>query len=237
MLLKEADPIFSFNKAIIDATKDLATAYKINFAFYEALGSKGFESLEKTIDYIPKDLFSIADAKRSDIGNTSKMYAKSIFEHLNFDAVTLSPYMGRDAFDPFLSYKNKHVILLAHTSNNSSSEIQNQKLSNGAFVFEHVIEHYKNPSNTMFVVGATIPSSSQKKIRSICKESFLLVPGIGAQGGNLSDVLLHLAQPKPYVLINSSRQIIYASQKEDFTKAAHLEAEKLVKEMRTHINF
>jgi orotidine-5'-phosphate decarboxylase len=189
-LHKEADPIFEFNKQIIDQTADFAVAYKPNIAFYEALGPKGWESLQKTLDYIPKDIFTIADAKRGDIGNTSGLYAKAFFETMDFDSITVAPYMGIDSVSPFLSYKNKWVILLALTSNEGSMDFQLSELKNGKPVYQEVLEKsskWGNPDNMMYVVGAT-RGEKIGEVRKIVPEHFFLVPGVGAQGGSLEDV-------------------------------------------------
>jgi len=231
-LLKEEDPIFEFNKQIIDATKDLCVAYKPNTAFYESLGAKGWESLEKTIDYIPKDIFTIADAKRGDIGNTSKMYAKAFLETLNFDSVTVAPYMGSDSVEPFLEIKNKWVILLALTSNKGADDFQ--FFGNGADkLFEQVLKQSKkwgNEDNLMYVVGATRPEMF-KEIRSIVPNSFLLVPGLGAQGGSLAEVCKYGMNKDCGLLVNSSRGIIYAGNNQDFAEVARDSALQIQKEM------
>ena len=210
-LLKEKDPIFEFNKQIIDATHDLCIAYKPNLAFYEVYGSKGWESLQKTIEYIPKELFTIADAKRGDIGNTSSMYAKAFFENLKFDSVTVAPYMGADSVVPFLEFKNKWVILLALTSNKGADDFQFFE-GNGEKLFEKVLKQSKkwgNENNLMYVVGATRPEMFTE-IRKLVPDSFLLVPGVGAQGGELSEVCKYGMNKDCGLLINSSRGIIYA---------------------------
>lgn len=233
-LLKEEDPIFEFNKQIIDATKDLCVAYKPNIAFYEALGPKGWESLQKTINYIPKEIFTIADAKRGDIGNTSKMYAKTFFDYYNFDAVTVAPYMGKDSVSPFLEFKNKWVILLAATSNSGGEDFQYQELTNGNQLFEQVLETSKqwgNQENLMYVVGATRPEVFQK-IRSIVPNSFLLVPGVGAQGGSLVEVCKYGLTKDIGLLVNSSRGIIYADQTENFAQVAREKALEIQQEMK-----
>ncbi len=206
------DPVFEFNKRIIDSTKDLVIAYKPNLAFYEAKGVKGLISLQKTLDYIPTNIFKIADAKRGDIGNTSNMYAKSFFESFNFDAVTLSPYMGKDSSIPYLEYEDKWIILLALTSNNSSTDIQHFKNSTEKNLFEHVIEDslkWSNEKNTMYVVGAN-RASELKKIRDIIPNSFLLIPGVGTQGGNLKDISLSAINKNCGIIVNVSRDIIYS---------------------------
>jgi len=234
-LLKEEDPIFEFNKQIIDATKDICVAYKPNIAFYEALGPKGWESLQKTIDYIPKDIFTIADAKRGDIGNTSKMYAKTFFEYYNFDSVTVAPYMGRDSVSPFLEFDNKWVILLAATSNIGGEDFQYHELTTGNQLFEQVLETSKqwgDKENLMYVVGATRPEVF-KKIRAIVPNSFLLVPGVGAQGGSLAEVCKYGLSKDIGLLVNSSRGIIYADNSEKFAQIARKKAIEMQQEMET----
>lgn len=230
---KEKDPIFEFNRRIIDATVDLCIGYKPNLAFYEAHGAKGWESLQRTMEYIPESVFTIADAKRGDIGNTAGMYAKAFFEELNFDAVTVAPYMGRDSVDPFLSYKNKWVILLARTSNASSADFQELNVAQGQTLYEKVIRtstSWSGMEQLMYVVGATQPESL-KKIRSIVPDHFILVPGIGAQGGNLEEVFKYGANTNGGLLINSSRQILYASGSKDFQEASAKEAKMLNQQM------
>lgn len=217
-LLDFEDPIFEFNKRIIDSTNDLVVAYKPNLAFYESLGSKGIDSLLKTVDYIPENILKIADAKRGDIGNTSEMYAKSFFETFKFDAVTLSPYMGKDSSIPYLEYKDKWIILLALTSNNSSVDIQHFKNSNQKNLFEHVIEdslEWSSEENTMYVVGAN-RVSELKKIRDIIPNSFILIPGVGTQGGKLKDISLNSMNENCGILVNVSRDIIYSDSSELF---------------------
>jgi orotidine-5'-phosphate decarboxylase len=236
-LLKEKDPIFEFNKQIIDATHDLCVAYKPNLAFYEVYGSQGWESLQKTIEYIPKEIFTIADAKRGDIGNTSSMYAKAFFENLNFDSVTVAPYMGADSVMPFLEFKNKWVILLALTSNKGADDFQffdgeKEKL------FEKVLKKSKewgNDENLMYVVGATRPEMFVE-IRKLVPDSFLLVPGVGAQGGELSEVCKYGMNKDCGLLINSSRGIIYAGNDKKFAKKSREEAVKIQKEMAILLN-
>lgn len=240
-LLAEEDPIFSFNKAIIDATHHLCVAYKPNTAFYEAYGIKGWKSLEKTIQYLNKkhpDIFTIADAKRGDIGNTATMYAKAFFDDLAFDSVTVAPYMGKDSVEPFLAFENKHTILLALTSNAGASDFQTKKIGKNE-LFEHVLETsktYKNCKNLMYVVGAT-KAHYFKEIRKIIPNSFLLVPGVGAQGGDLKSVCKYGLNEHIGLLINSSRGIIYASNKLDFAEAARAKAKELQTEMETILNF
>ena len=235
-LLVEEDPIFAFNKAIIDATHQYAVAYKPNIAFYETYGLKGWKSLERTIDYLNKNypsIFTIADAKRGDIGNTSTMYAKTFLEVLDFDAVTVAPYMGKDSVEPFLEFKDKHTILLTLTSNEGAFDFQTKKV-NGNYLYQQVLETsktWKNSEQLMYVVGAT-KAEYFKEIRKIVPNAFLLVPGIGAQGGNLLDVCKYGLSPNVGLLINSSRGIIYASKETDFAEAASREASNLQQEMK-----
>jgi orotidine-5'-phosphate decarboxylase len=227
-LLACADPIFEFNKQIIDATKDYCVAYKPNLAFYESLGTKGWTSLEKTMEYVPKTHFTIADAKRGDIGNTSKMYAKAFFHHFNFDAVTVAPYMGSDSVMPFLEFENKWVILLALTSNKGSQDFQMQNN-----LYKDVIQKahsWGTSENLMFVIGATHPEKF-KEIRALAPDNFFLVPGIGAQGGDLSSVSQFGMNDHCGLLVNSSREIIYAGNGEDFGEYAALAAQKVQKQM------
>lgn len=239
-LLKEEDPIFQFNKAIIDATHHLCVAYKPNTAFYEAYGIKGWQSLEKTIAYLNEkypEIFTIADAKRGDIGNTSSMYAKAFFEDLAFDSVTVAPYMGKDSVEPFLAFKNKHTIMLALTSNQGAFDFQT-KIVDGIELYKQVLEtskSWENSQNLMYVVGAT-KAQYFADIRKIIPNSFLLVPGVGAQGGNLQDVCKYGLNANIGLLINSSRGIIYASSNLDFAQAASIKAEALQKEMAVILN-
>jgi orotidine-5'-phosphate decarboxylase len=234
-LLELEDPIFEFNKAIIDAKQDLAVAYKPNIAFFEAYGIKGWLSLQKTINYINEnypDIFTIADAKRGDIGNTSTMYAKAFFEDLNFDSVTVAPYMGRDSVEPFLAFENKHTIMLALTSNEGAFDFQTLQVD-GKELYKHVLETsktWKNSQNLMYVVGAT-KAEYFTEIRKIVPDSFLLVPGVGAQGGSLSEVCKYGTNANVGLLINSSRAIIYASKGTDFVAKARAEALKMQQEM------
>ena len=234
-LLKAEDPIFAFNKAIIDATHHLCVAYKPNTAFYEAYGIKGWKALEKTIKYLNEkhpEIFTIADAKRGDIGNTSTMYAKAFFEDLAFDSVTVAPYMGKDSVEPFLAFKDKHTILLALTSNQGAFDFQTKTIDDKE-VYKHVLETSKswNDSNRlMYVVGAT-KAEYLADIRQIIPDSFLLVPGVGAQGGNLHDVCKYGMNDSVGLLINSSRGIIYASNTEDFAEASATKASELQQEM------
>ncbi len=234
-LLKLEDPIFEFNKAIIEATHDLCVAYKPNTAFYEAFGLKGWQSLENTIKYINEqypEIFTIADAKRGDIGNTSTMYAKAFLEDLNFDSVTVAPYMGKDSVEPFLAFENKHTILLALTSNEGAFDFQT-KIVDGEELYKKVIKTSKtwiNSQNLMYVVGAT-KAEYFTEIRKIVPDSFLLVPGVGSQGGSLYDVCVYGMNADIGLLINSSRGIIYASAGEDFAEKAREEVLKMQQEM------
>jgi orotidine-5'-phosphate decarboxylase len=235
-LLEEQDPIFAFNKAIIDATHSFAVAYKPNTAFYEAYGVKGWRSLEKTIQYLNEfypEVFTIADAKRGDIGNTSSRYAKAFFEDLGFDSITVAPYMGKDSIEPFLAFENKFTILLGLTSNSGAADYQILPMGNGQHLYETVLEtaaQYKNAERLMYVVGAT-QASALSDIRKIIPDSFLLVPGVGAQGGSLQEVCDHGLNTQIGLLVNSSRAIIYASNDNGFHEAAATEARKLQEEM------
>lgn len=233
------DSVFTFNKAIIDATARYCVAYKPNLAFYESMGWKGVRTLERTIEYIRKnypDQFIIADAKRGDIGNTSRLYARSAFEHMGVDAVTVAPYMGEDSVTPFLGYDGKWVILLALTSNKGSHDFQLIEDKDGTPLFETVIEKSKqwaSPDEMMYVVGAT-QGRMFENIRKVAPESFLLVPGVGAQGGSLEEVCKYgMIEGQCGLLVNSSRGIIYASLDEDFAEAAAREARKLSEQMST----
>ena len=234
-LLATDDPIFEFNKAIIDATQDICVSYKPNTAFYEAYGIKGWQSLQKTINYLNTNypnIFSIADAKRGDIGNTSTMYAKAFFEDLNFDSVTVAPYMGKDSVEPFLAFENKHTIMLALTSNEGAFDFQTLE-TNGKELYKTVLEtskNWKNSENLMYVVGAT-KAEYFTEIRKIVPNSFLLVPGVGAQGGSLAEVCKYGMNENVGLLINSSRGIIYASNGTNFAEKAREEALKLQVEM------
>lgn len=236
-LLKEEDPIFAFNKAIIDATHHLAVAYKPNTAFYEAYGLKGWKALEKTIQYLNRvypDIFTIADAKRGDIGNTSTRYAKAFFEELGFDSVTIAPYMGKDSVEPFLAFKDKFAIILALTSNSGSADFQTQVIDGAEEVYKKVIEvstTWNNAQQLMYVVGAT-KASYLAEIRKIIPNSFLLVPGVGAQGGSLEEVCKYGMNDQVGLLVNSSRGIIYASDGVDFAEAATVKAEALQEQMK-----
>ena len=236
-LLGEEDPIFAFNRAIIDATAPYAIAYKPKLAFYESAGAAGWTSLEKTVKYIREnypDQFIIADAKRGDIGNTAGLYARSFFEHLDVDALTVAPYMGEDSVTPFLGYEGKWVILLALTSNPGSKDFQMIEDNHGHRVFEDVIKkssRWGSPVNMMYVVGAT-RGEMFKDIRAVAPRSFLLVPGVGAQGGSLEEVVKYGIIDECGLIVNSSRGIIYASKGEDFAEAAGNEAAKLAAQMK-----
>ena len=236
-LLKEEDPIFSFNKAIIDATHKFTVAYKPNTAFYEAYGIEGWESLQKTINYLNENypnIFTIADAKRGDIGNTSSRYAKAFFEDMAFDSITVAPYMGKDSVEPFLAFENKHTILLALTSNEGAFDFQTKKVGEDE-LYKQVLKtskEWKNSENLMYVVGAT-KAEYFAEIRKIVPNSFLLVPGVGAQGGSLQEVCKYGLAENIGLLVNSSRGIIYSSNKEDFAEAAAQEAQKMQLEMKT----
>ena len=236
-LFDAEDPIFEFNKAIIDATADLCVAYKPNLAFYESLGLEGWDVLERTVDYIREkhpDQFIIADAKRGDIGNTSAMYARTFFGNMEFDSVTVAPYMGEDSVTPFLTYEGKWVTLLALTSNKGAYDFQFMKdAETGERLFEKVLKaslNWGTDENMMYVVGAT-KAEMLTEIREIIPEHFLLVPGVGAQGGSLAEVAKNGLNSTCGLLVNSSRQIIYASSEIDYAKAARLEAEKVQMEM------
>lgn len=231
-LLNEEDPIFEFNKQIIDATHEFAVAYKPNIAFYEALGSSGWDSLKKTVEYIPKDIFTIADAKRGDIGNTSKMYASAFFENMDFDSITVAPYMGSDSITPFLEFDNKWVILLAATSNPGGLDFQHLE-SDGEKLYQKVIRtslEWGDENNMMYVVGATRPEAL-KEIRKIIPNHFLLIPGVGAQGGDLKAVCENGLNKQCGLLVNSSRGIIYADDSKNFAKVAAKQAKKIQQEM------
>ncbi len=229
------DPIFEFNKQIIDATADLCVAYKLNLAFYESIGLEGWDALERTVDYIRSsypDQFIIADAKRGDIGNTSAMYARTFFGNMDFDAVTVAPYMGHDSVSPFLTYENKWTILLALTSNKGAFDFQYME-ENGVKLFEKVLKTSKewgSDENMMYVVGAT-KAEMLTEIRKIIPNHFLLVPGVGAQGGSLQEVVKYGKNDECGLLVNSSRQIIYASSDVDFAEKAREEALKVQQEM------
>lgn len=245
-LKSRPDAVFEFNKQIIDATKDLCVSYKINTAFYEAQGAKGWETMEKTVNYIPETHFKIADAKRGDIGNTSGMYAKAFFETLKFDAVTVAPYMGEDSIRPFLDYENKWTIVLGLTSNKGANDFEMLKLvteENGdthlrsEYLYERVLRKiscWGNENNLMFVIGAT-QATEFENIRSILPNHFLLVPGVGFQGGSLKEVSKHGMTDDIGLLVNVSRAIIFASEKEDFAHEAMVIASQYKAEMEVYI--
>lgn len=232
-LLETEDPIFEFNKAIIDATKDYCVAYKPNIAFFECHGPKGWESLRKTLEYIPKNIFTIADAKRGDIGNTSTYYAKTYFEYLKCDSVTVAPYMGEDSVTPFLEFENKWVILLALTSNKGALDFQFMTDTKGEQLYKKVLRKsakWGTPENLMYVVGAT-RAEGIGEVRQLVPDHFFLVPGVGAQGGSLEDVAKYGWNKDCGLLVNSSRGIIYASNGTDFAERAGEEAQKLQSDM------
>lgn len=234
-LLETEDPIFEFNKAIVDATLPYAIAYKPNVAFYESLGIYGWQALKKTIEYIPHEVFTIADAKRGDIGNTSNKYAEAFFKKMSFDAITLSPYMGQDSVTPFLNHKDKWAILLASTSNVGALNFQELIIENsgGQKVYEKVIEissQWGSDQNLMYVVGAT-RVNTLTHIRKIIPDHFLLIPGVGAQGGDLDMVCKYAMNDSAGLLINSARSIIYADSTVDFAHHAGLVASRLQKKM------
>jgi orotidine-5'-phosphate decarboxylase len=237
-LLEYKDPVFEFNKQIIDATHDLCIAYKPNVAFYEALGPKGWESLRKTVEYIPKECFTIADAKRGDIGNTSSLYAQAFFKEMSFDSITVAPYMGEDSVTPFLEFKDKWVILLAHTSNPGSRDFQLLKTDQGRELYEEIIlrsQKWSTPDNMMYVVGAT-RADKMEGIRKLAPAHFFLVPGIGAQGGSLEDISKTGLNSQCGLIVNSARAIIYASPDKDFASEAKREAMKIQVEMKALLN-
>ena len=237
-LQSHPDAVFEFNKQIIDATKDLCVAYKINTAFYEAQGVKGWEALEKTANYIPSSHFKIADAKRGDIGNTSHQYAKAFFETIPFDAVTVAPYMGSDSIKPFLEYKNKWTIVLGLTSNAGASDFELQQIvSEETYFYEKVIyevSRWGKIDNLMFVVGAT-KAIDITSIRKIIPDHFLLIPGVGAQGGSLADVSKYGLNADYGLLVNASRAIIYAGNKENFAEEARAVALQYQTEMKSYL--
>jgi orotidine-5'-phosphate decarboxylase len=244
-LLKEEDPLFAFNKAIIDHTIDHCVAYKVNTAFYEAQGIKGWMALEKTVNYIPDTHFKIADAKRGDIGNTSDQYAKAFFETMPFDSVTVAPYMGEDSIKPFLQYPGKWAIVLGLTSNKGAADFEMLSLVSGngeshlrpPYLYERVLEtvtKWGNPDNLMFVVGAT-QADEFSNIRRIIPDHFLLVPGVGAQGGSLKEISEKAMNKDCGLLINASRSIIYASSDADFAERAAEEAKAIHDEMKAYI--
>ena len=235
-LLSEPEPVFSFNKAIIDATKDLCVAYKINTAFYEALGTKGWEAMEKTVTYIGTRHFKIADAKRGDIGNTSDQYAKAFFETLPFDAITVAPYMGEDSVKPFLQTEGKWAIVLGLTSNKGAKDFELQKTGD-QFLYERVlttVSNWGSPENLMFVIGAT-QANEFINIRKISPKHFYLVPGVGAQGGSLKEISEKAMIKDCGILVNISRAVIYASEQEDFADAARTVAQQYQREMNEYL--
>jgi orotidine-5'-phosphate decarboxylase len=236
-LLKSDDPVFEFNRQIIDATKEFCVAYKPNLAFYESLGPRGLESLEKTVKYIPGDCFTIADAKRGDIGNTSAMYAKTFFEYYGFDSVTVAPYMGKDSVTPFLDFRNKWVILLALTSNEGASDFQMKPLEH-EMLFEQVLRTssgWGTADNMMYVVGATRPEHFVA-VRKIVPDHFLLVPGVGAQGGSLAEVSKAGMNKECGLLVNISRQILSASGDDNFALKAQETAKGIQEEMSAFLS-
>ncbi|KAA5540119.1 orotidine-5'-phosphate decarboxylase [Adhaeribacter rhizoryzae] len=236
-LLAAPDPIFEFNKIIIDATADLCVAYKPNIAFYEAQGPKGWESLEKTLAYIPKDIFTIADAKRGDIGNTSELYARTFFDYFNFDSVTVAPYMGADSVKPFLIKPDKWVILLALTSNPGSQDFQLISSENSKYLFEEVIQksqQWATKEQLMYVIGATRTDYLQR-VRALAPEHFFLVPGVGAQGGSLEEISRLGMNKQCGLLVNSARNIIYAGNGPDFAQQARQEARRMQQEMAEYL--
>ena len=230
-LLDSSDPIFEFNKQIIDATYDQCVAYKLNIAFYESLGVSGWNSLQKTLEYIPKDIFTIADAKRGDIGNTSKMYAKTFFETYNFDSVTVSPYMGYDSVKPFLEFDGRWAIVLALTSNQGGLDFQFLKDKDNDMLYQKVLKKAQSyGQNIMFVVGAT-RAEALIEIRKLAPDNFLLVPGVGAQGGSLEMVAEYGMNTHCGLLVNSSRGVIYACSSQDFAKVARQKSLELQTKM------
>lgn len=245
-LLSYPDPVFEFNKQIIDATKDLCVSYKINTAFYEANGSRGWDTMEKTVNYIPKEHFIIADAKRGDIGNTSSQYAKAFFERMDFDAVTVAPYMGEDSVRPFLEHENKWAIVLGLTSNAGSKDFEQLRVvrddvgqggRNASFVYEEVlrtVSKWGTTSNLMFVIGAT-KASDLESIRKIIPDHFLLVPGVGFQGGSLEETSRYGLNKNCGLLINVSRAIIFAGKGESFAQEARAIAQQYQSEMSAYL--
>jgi orotidine-5'-phosphate decarboxylase len=251
-LLSEADPVFSFNKAIIDATRDVCVAYKINTAFYEASGAKGWEAMEKTVHYIGNDHFNIADAKRGDIGNTSAQYAKAFFEAMPFDAITVAPYMGEDSIKPFLEHKDKWAIVLGLTSNSGAADFELQKiitevdtLENEVHIKEHLtpylyetvlqkVSEWGTTDNLMFVIGAT-QANEFINIRKLTPDHFYLVPGVGAQGGSLKEISGKAMNKDCGLLVNVSRAVIFASEKKDFAEKAAIVASGLRDEMKHYL--
>lgn len=235
-LMHEPDPVFAFNKAIIDATHDVCVSYKINTAFYESRGLAGWESMQKTLNYIPPNLFTIADAKRGDIGNTSTQYAKAFFEALAFDSITVAPYMGKDSIQPFLDFENKWTIVLGLTSNEGACDFQ-YFTQNDTPLYQHVMQtvaQWGTPNNTMFVVGAT-KIEQLAAIREILPEHFLLIPGVGAQGGSLEEVSRRAMNKDVGILVNASRQILFASSGTNFAEKAREQALLLQQAMASFI--
>jgi orotidine-5'-phosphate decarboxylase len=235
-LLSESDPVFTFNKAIIDATRDVCVSYKINTAFYEARGAKGWEVMEKTVQYIGDEHFKIADAKRGDIGNTSDQYAKAFFETMSFDAVTVAPYMGEDSVKPFLQYDDKWAIVLGLTSNKGANDFELQPAGDG-LLYEKVLQKvstWGTPDNLMFVVGAT-QADAFTSIRKLTPKHFYLVPGVGTQGGSLKEISEKAMNSDCGILVNASRAIIYASDGEDFAKSAKQIASEYQIEMKKYL--
>jgi orotidine-5'-phosphate decarboxylase len=240
-LQSHRDGVFEFNKAIINATKEFCVSYKINTAFYEAMGIKGWKALEQTVNYIPATHLKIADAKRGDIGNTSAQYAKTFFEVYNFDAVTVAPYMGEDSIRPFLDYEDKWTVVLGLTSNNGSADFQQLKVSSEAteslFLYEKVMQRiaeWGTPDNLMFVVGATKPQQLEE-IRKTFPEHFFLIPGVGSQGGNLKEVSEAALNDEGGILVNASRAIIYAGENENFAEEGRRVAEGYADEMKDYL--
>lgn len=234
--MSEADPVYAFNKAIIDATKDYTVAYKLNTAFYEAQGIKGWESMQKTLDYIPKDIFTIADAKRGDIGNTAEQYAKTFFHTYPFDSVTVAPYMGEDSVKPFMQFDGHWAIVLGLTSNKGSADFQLQP-SGDELVYEKVLKTvagWGTPDNTMFVIGATRKEQLQH-VRSLLPEHFFLVPGVGAQGGDVATVCSNAMNDDAGILINVSRGVIYVSNGTDFAEKAGAAAADYQQQMAAYL--
>ena len=237
-LLTEADPVFAFNKAIIDATKDFCVGYKINTAFYEALGVRGWEAMENTVHYIGDEHFKIADAKRGDIGNTSDQYAKAFFETMPFDAVTVAPYMGEDSVKPFLQYEGKWAIVLGLTSNEGAKDFE-LTWAEDEMLYKRVlrvVSEWGTTENLMFVIGAT-QDFEFESIRGIIPNHFLLVPGVGAQGGSLKEISEKAMNKDCGILVNASRAIIYASGGEDFAEKAREVAKEYCQEMSQYLNF
>jgi len=235
-LLSYPDPVFAFNKAIIDATRDLCVAYKINTAFYECMGIRGWESLQRTVEYIPSGIFTIADAKRGDIGNTATQYARTFFDTYRFDAVTVAPYMGEDSVAPFLSFSEKWAIVLGLTSNDGSRDFQLQKVG-AEYLYEKVIRaamEWGTPDNLMFVVGAT-RTAQLAAVRQLAPDHFFLVPGVGAQGGSLQEISTLAMNRDCGLLVNASRAIIYAGNGEDFAADARNAALQYQQEMAGYL--